>query len=261
MWADDGTGERRPRLREPEIPEGTDVGTLQRQVWTELKTLSKDNAEGVAQHIAAAADFTEAGDLDRALEHAATATRRAGRVAAVREVHGLVHYRRGEWTKALNEFRTARRLSGSDHLVPLMADVERALGRPERAIEWGQSPEANRLARADRIELAIVVAGARQDLGQDAAALELLADLVRKVPARTDGGARVRYACADALERSGDVAAARAMFAEVIDLDTAQLTDAAERLDALDGTVIDLADPDEAQDGVPEHGRSESGPR
>lgn len=156
----------------------------------------------------------------------------------------MVHYRRGEWNKALNEFRTARRLSGSDHLLPLMADVERALGRPERAIEWGQSEEASRLGREERIELAIVVAGARQDLGQDAAARGLLSDLVAKVPASTPAGPRVRYAYADALERAGDTDAARALFAEVVDLDAAQLTDAAERLDALDGTVLDLADDD-----------------
>ena len=52
-------------------------------------------------------------DLDGAQAHAETAVRRAGRVPAAREALGLVAYRQGDWAKALAEFRTVRRLSGS----------------------------------------------------------------------------------------------------------------------------------------------------
>lgn len=189
----------------------------------------------MGQHLAAVAYFLELGELDRALEHAANATRRAGRVAVVRETHGMVHYHRGEWAKALAEFRTARRLSGTDHLLPYLADVERALGRPERAIEWGQSPAASSLGREEAVELAIVVAGARRDLGQGDAARQLLEDLASKVGPTSEPGVRVRYALADVLAEQGDLEQARRLFADVVDRDVQQSTDAAERLEALDG--------------------------
>ena len=55
-----------------------------------------------------------------------------------------------------------------------MADCERGLGRPERALELAASPEASRLDLEGRVEMLLVAAGARQDLGQaDAAVLTL----------------------------------------------------------------------------------------
>lgn len=235
--------DRPPRVREPEIPEDIDGRELDRAVWTELRTLSKENAEGVARHLVAVSRFLEEEDLDRALAHAQTASRRAGRVAAVREALGIVHHRRGEWAKALAEYRTARRLSGSDHVLPQMADCERGLGRPERAIALAATPEAARLARHDRAELAIVVSGARRDLGQvDAAVLELR-DLAQSTRAQQPGAARLYYAYADALLASGDEAGAREWFSRAVEVDRALETDASERLAELDGIVlVDLAE-------------------
>ena len=83
---------------------------LDRAVKNQLRTLSKENAEGVGQHLVMAARLLDI-DEDGALAHAETAVRRAGRVPAAREALGLVHYRREDWAKALNEFRAARRLS------------------------------------------------------------------------------------------------------------------------------------------------------
>jgi hypothetical protein len=255
--------DRPPRVREPEIPEDIDGRELDRAVWTELRTLSKENAEGVAQHLVAVSRFLVEEDLDRALAHAQTAGRRAGRVAAVREALGLVHYRRGEWAKALGEFRTARRLSGSNHLLPHLADCERGLGRPERAVALTSSPEARTLNREDRTELAIVVSGARRDLGQaDAAVLELR-DLVRATRAQTPGAPRLYYAYADALLDAGDATAAREWFSRALDADSELETDASERLAELDGVALieiedaegdenDPAGQDDAPDDVDE---------
>ena len=55
-----------------------------------------------------------------------------------------------------------------------MADCERGLGRPDRALDVARSEEANDLDAPGKVELAIVAAGARTDLGQlDAAVAEL----------------------------------------------------------------------------------------
>jgi tetratricopeptide (TPR) repeat protein len=217
-------------------------------VWRELRTLTKDNAEGVAKHLVAAAMVLE-DDPDLALAHAEHAARRAGRVAAVREALGLVHYRRGEFSDAIREFRTAKRLSGSNHLLPYLVDCERGLGRYERALDLAASPEARALGEADNIELAIVVSGVRRDLGQPEAA-----QMVLRIPAleRASGqpwAARLFYAYAEALLAAGSEDEAREWFVKAATADVDGQTDAADRIDELDGIVLtdvlDGAEPDE----------------
>ena len=84
-----------PRKPEPAIAEGVTGKELDRSVWTQLRTLSKENAEGVAQHLVMVALLLDT-DLDGAQAHAETAVRRAGRVPAAREALGLVAYRQGD---------------------------------------------------------------------------------------------------------------------------------------------------------------------
>lgn len=177
-------------------------------------------------------------DLEGARAHADAAIRRAGRVAVVRETRGIVAYREGDWALALSELRTARRLSGTPDLLPLIVDVERALGRPDRALEMAASAEAERLGPAERVELAIVVSGIRRDRGQaDAAAVALRGPLLD--PARRDPwSARLFYAYAEALLAGGDQDSAREWFAHAADADDALETDAVERLDDFDGVVF-----------------------
>ncbi|WP_162801993.1 tetratricopeptide repeat protein [Ornithinimicrobium murale] len=201
----------------------------------------------MARHLVATGECLAAEDLDGALAHAENASRRAGRVAIVREVLGFVHYRRGEWAEALREFRTARRLSGSNHLLPHIADVERGLGRPDRAIELAQEPEAQALGAADRVELAIVVSGARRDLGQDQAAVQTLRDLVRASPPGRSWSARLYYAYAESLLGVGDAGEARTWFARSLEADRDGITDAADRLGDLDGIDITDFGEDEAE--------------
>lgn len=241
-------GPRRAYNPEPELPEHIEAGQLDRQARRELLTLSKENAEGVARHLVAAGQALQEGELDQALAHAQHASRRAGRVAMVREALGLVYYRRGDWAEALREFRTARRLSGSHHLLPHMADVERGLGRPNRAIELAQDPGAKSLAAADRVELAIVVSGARRDLGQEAAAVQLLRELVQASPASRSWAGRLYYAYADALLATGKEGPARDWFARALDADRDGQTDAGDRLAELDGVQIDDLSADDDTD-------------
>ena len=238
-----------PRRPEPAIADGVTGKELDRSVWTQLRTLSKENAEGVAQHLVMAALLLDT-DLDAAQAHAETAVRRAGRVPAAREALGLVAYRQGDWAKALAEFRTVRRLSGSSHLLPLMVDAERALGRPDRALELASTPEARTLARDEKVELAIVVSGIRRDQGQlDAAAAGLrLPELDAR--RRQAWSARLFYAYAEALLALDDRAGAREWFGYALDADESLETDAAERVDELDGVeLVDLlGDEDDADE-------------
>lgn len=225
---------RTVRRPEPAIAEGVTGRELDRSVWMQLRTLSKENAEGVAQHLVMVAALLE-DDLQGAQAHAETAVRRAGRVPATREALGLVAYRQGDWGRALGEFRAVRRLSGSSHLLPLMVDCERGLGRLERALELAASPEARTLGRDERVELAIVVSGIRRDLGQFAAARAGL-----EVPELTARGiapwtARLSYAYAEAMLAIGDLDGAREWFSRAVDADVEALTDAGERLEELDG--------------------------
>ncbi len=222
---------------------------LDREVFQQLRTLSKENAEGVAQHLVMVAALLEADELDAAMAHAETAVRRAGRVPAAREALGVVAYRQGDWARALGEFRTVRRLSGSSHLLPLMVDCERGLGRPERALDLASSPEAKDLSPAERVELAIVVSGIRRDLGQNDAAVVALETPQLSSRARKPWSARLFYAYAEALLAKGDAASARDWFAKAADADVDLETDAAERLAELDGVVLtDLLEGAQADD-------------
>ena len=237
-----------PRKPEPAIDADITGKELDRSVWTQLRTLSQENAEGVAGHLVMTGRFLET-NLGAAEAHAETAVRRAGRVPAAREALGVVAYRKGEWARALAEFRTVRRLSGSSHLLPLMVDCERALGRPERALELAASPEAKTLEQSERVELAIVVSGIRRDLGDHAVAAAGLEIPELAGSAHKPWAGRLRYAYAEALLALGDRAAARDWFARAVDADVDGATDAAERLEELDGvSYLDLDEEDGARD-------------
>lgn len=239
---------RRELRKEPALPEGVTGKELDRSVWQQLRTLSPENAEGVAAHLAAAATLLEE-DEDRALLHAEHAARRAGRVPAVREALGLVRYRRGEFTDALREFKTARRLSGSDHLLPYMVDCERGLGRFDRALDLASSPEARGLAQDDAIELAIVVSGVRRDMGQNDAALIGLRIPALQRASTQPWAARLMYAYAEALLATDQADEAREWFARAADSDADDMTDADERLAELDGIELhDLLDGEESEE-------------
>jgi tetratricopeptide (TPR) repeat protein len=171
-----------------------------------------------------------------------------------------VAYRLGDWARALGEFRTVRRLSGSSHLLPLMVDCERALGRHDKALELAQTDEANNLAIDDRVELAIVVSGIRRDLGQLDAAAAGLSDIVKRINPNRPSAARLYYAYADAKLAAGDVDVARDWFARAADADHDLTTDAAERLEELDGVdVTDLLGDEDGDDEVADEVPDEAG--
>jgi hypothetical protein len=165
-----GTKSVRPRHDDPPIPADVEPRQLDKVARGELKTLSKENAEEVAKHLVMAARLIDE-DPELAHRHATSAGRRAGRVAVVRETLAITAYATGDFTLALRELRTYRRISGSNDQLPLMVDSERGLGRPDRALELGRSIPRSELPVPVQVELAIAMSGARLDLGQPEAAL------------------------------------------------------------------------------------------
>jgi hypothetical protein len=160
----------RSRHDDPEIPDDVQAKDLDRVARAQLKTLSKENADEVARHLAMAARLIGE-DPQLAHRHAVSAARRAGRIAVVRETLAITAYSIGDFALALRELRTYRRICGKDDQLPMMVDSERGLGRPDKALELARSVPRDSLPVAVRVELAIAMSGARLDLGQTEAAL------------------------------------------------------------------------------------------
>jgi tetratricopeptide (TPR) repeat protein len=229
---------------EIEPPEWAEAGELAPEVRAALRSLARPVAERVARHLVAAGQLVD-DDPEAALAHARAARARAARIGAVREAAGIAAYAAGEWAEALSELRAARRLTGDNTHLPVMADSERALGRPERALELLRSPEIASLPRPVQAEARIVESGARRDLGQPDAALVALQgpDLDRRV-VDEPWIPRLWYAYADALLAVGRTEEARDWFAAAASVDEDGVTDADERLLELDGvTVLDADEP------------------
>jgi tetratricopeptide (TPR) repeat protein len=218
----------------------------------ELKTLPKDLATEVARHLVMAGRLID-DDPELAYQHALAARGRAARVGVVREACGLAAYHAGLWSVALSELRAARRLTGQEAYLAVMADAERGLGRPERALDLAKSDEARRLPQAEAIEMRIVESGARRDLGQPGAAV-----LALQVPELKDDrwrpwSARLFYAYADALAEAGREDEAADWFARASAADREGETDAAERYAELEGLdIIDTEFADEESDIEPD---------
>ncbi|WP_319450559.1 MULTISPECIES: tetratricopeptide repeat protein [unclassified Mycobacterium] len=226
---DDG---QRPTPTGPRLPADIDARQLSPEIRGELTTLDKTTADFVARHLVAAGELLEE-DPAAALEHARAARARSGRIAAVREAVGIAAYHCGDWAQALAELRAARRMGSRSPLLALIADCERGVGRPERAIELARSAEAEQLTGDDADELRIVVAGARSDLGQFEQALAVLSSPPLD-PAQTgQAAARLHYAHAETLLALGRSDEALQSFMRAAAADVEGVTDAEERITEL----------------------------
>ncbi len=189
--------------RGPWIPDEILFEDLDKSVRFELQTLPESLQERVGRHLLAAEIAISEDDMESALAHSRQAKKLAGRVAVVREANGTIEYLAGEYAAALNELRAVRRMTGSNDFVAMMADCERGLGRPEKAIEFLKSIPVKELSPETAIEVLMVSAGARADLGQvDAALLMLNVGALRSLPAG-DLRARMQEAYSDLLEQAG----------------------------------------------------------
>jgi len=232
--------EYQPRPAGPYVPDAISADQLDPEARSALNSLPNDLADSVARYLVAA-ELED--DPEKGYAYTQAAKRLAARVGVVREACGIAAYRTSRWAEALSELRAARRMTGRDDYLPIMADCERALGRLDRALALVHEANAETLNRAMQIELRIVESGIRRDQGHtDAAVLalhvpELTSDRLRP------WSARLFYAYAEALLAAGRAEDARDMFARAVAADTGGETDAADRLDELDGIAFeDLED-------------------
>lgn len=221
----------RPRIFEPDIPEEVTGEELEKSVRAELLSLSAENAKVVARHLVCVNIHMDS-DPELAHKHAIAAAHHAGRLAVVRETAGYAAYRAGHYEMALKELRAANRISGDVSMWPVLADCERGLGNPLKALNLAGSPEVKRLAKAEEIEMRIVASGARRDLGENDAAVITLQCKELKTEGE-EWAPRLRYAYADALANAGRLDEAREWFIKCAEVDRDELTDANDRADGI----------------------------
>ncbi|WP_156165156.1 hypothetical protein [Demequina silvatica] len=215
----------------------------------------------MGRHLIMAGNLVDT-DPELAYRHAQVALQRGGRVDVVREAAALTAYATGRYAEALREFRTVRRLGGSIEHLPLMADCERGLGRPERALAIAEEPDAKQLPQESAVEMRIVVAGARLDMG-DAEAAHLI--LSRIAAPNDDLKVRVdealvavlralgRDAEADELEASIPEPVDEELEEDIVLYDTAELPDPDQELaDEDEDDDLDEAAAFDAEDGLTE---------
>ncbi|MGW0704365.1 hypothetical protein ACWD4G_00015 [Streptomyces sp. NPDC002643] len=231
------------------IPEDVTGEEIDKDVRQELQSLPKTLADDVAKNLVMVARLIDE-DPEGAYGYSRVALRLASRVAAVREAAGFAAYANQKYSEALAEFRAARRMTGNVDLWPVMADCERGLGRPEKALDMAGAPEVHKLDKAGQVEMRLVAAGARRDMDQLDAAIVTLQSPELASNSVQPWTARLRYAYADALLEAGREGEAREWFAKAVESDKDGSTDASDRLAELDG--VEFVDAlDETEDAAP----------
>lgn len=221
----------------PPLDESVSGRELDRSVRAQLRGLPEKLAVRVARHLVAAGLLLDT-DPQTAYKHTLAARARASRIAVVREACGEAAYAAGEYAEALAELRAAKRMNGATDYLPMMADCERALRRPEKALALAKSPAVANLSDEQKAEMTIVEAGARRDLGELDAAIRTLENAPLRSRSRTAWVARLRYAYADTLLAAGRTEEAIVWFHRTAGIDGEAITDAPERLAELEGLVL-----------------------
>lgn len=217
----------------PELPEEITGRELDRSIAAQLKGLPEKLANRVARHMVAAGVLIES-DPETAYRHTLAARARAPRLAVVREAAGEAAYAAGHYAEALSDLRAAKRMNGATAYLPIMADCQRAIGKPEEALRLAKSPSVAGFPAPAKAEMTLVEAGARRDLGQVDAALRILELAPLNSQSREPWVVRLRYAYADALVEAGRPQDALAWFHRTHAIDGDDLTDAAARAATLE---------------------------
>jgi tetratricopeptide (TPR) repeat protein len=171
-------------------------------------------------------------DEELAVEAGREAKRLAPRSAAAREAFGLGLYRTGAFKEARTELAAAQRLSGTADLSALLADIERALERPEKAIELFEQADKAAMSKDAAAELLVVAASAYGDLGSPASGVALIRRHGEWPEQLRDHHLRLAYTQGLLAEQAGDADAARKAFSRLVEADP-DFFDAAERLDRI----------------------------
>lgn len=186
-------------------------------------------APKVAESISKALQHFADEEYEESARLAAEAKASATRSPRITELLGLALYHSGEWKEALSELLTFRRLTVSVEHNHVIADLYRAVGRPDRALETTAEVSQADVTPETWVETMIVAAGALADKGDLNRAITMLA--------RADPGTgpvetyflRHWYARADLLERAGRRDEARNLWRKIVAEDPA-FFDAEERL-------------------------------
>ena len=208
---------------------------LPAEALDELRETARPHAFADAARALADAvmELSEGEDPEAAVRAARTAKRAAPRAASVREALGIALYQAGDYRAARTELAAAQRISGRSDLAAMLADIERALGRPERAIELFERGDRKKMESDTAAELLLVAASAYGDLGQPAAGVALIRRHARWPVELADHHLRLAYAEGTLAEQAGDLPRARAAFTRVAQADP-DFHDAADRLERLD---------------------------
>ena len=158
--------------------------------------------------------------------------REAPELVDARELMGIVLYRLGRWSEAIDQLEKFRELTSSTEQHPVLADCHRALGRwadvEELWAELGAESPGAEIVTEGRI----VLAGAKADRGDISGAIATLEHRWRKPNRPRADQLRRAYALADLYDRAGKTTRARELFKWVAHHDS-ELADVAARAKAL----------------------------
>lgn len=201
----------------------------------ELRRTAKPGRDADAiGHVERAAELLERGDPRAAVREAEKAKQAAPRAAIVRELLGLAYYGEERWREALTELQAYRRISGRQDENHVIADCQRGLGHPEKAVPVVQDAlRARDVPLEIKAEGIVVAASALADLGRFDEALAML----RRAKTDDDVGRgpamRIWYVTGSVLEQAGRKDEALAQFRKVARHD-ATAFDVVERIAGLE---------------------------
>ncbi|MBI4260365.1 MAG: tetratricopeptide repeat protein [Actinobacteria bacterium] len=220
-----------PRKGRPTRRPGSARPALARDLLDEVRrTARTGKGEAAARHLERAVDMLARGDPAVAVREAESAKELAPRSSAVRETLGLAYYGEERWREALRELQAYRRMTSRVDQNHVMADCERGLKRPERAVPLVmEALDAPRMPEEVTAEAVVVGAAALADVGRFEEALALLRRFRTKPDVGRPHDLRVWYVTGDVLSRAGRAEEAAREFRRVLRFDPAAF-DTAERL-------------------------------
>lgn len=226
-----------PAENEPELPIGYDETELPAGMRAELRGVNKSLAAKVGGHLQAAGELIDL-DPGLALRHALVARRLASRLPVVREVAAETAYVAEDYETALTEYRALHRMRGDDDYLPVIADCERAVGKHQAALRTLRQAREAKLSVAQQVEVILVEAGVRADLGQLPEALRLLTDAIAGGRGGRQGQARLRFAYANLLASAGQTESARKWLVSARNYDDADELEVGRAIAELDGIEV-----------------------
>ncbi|MCW2578745.1 MAG: uncharacterized protein JWR82_346 [Blastococcus sp.] len=148
----------------------------------------------------------------------------------------MAAYHAEDYAEAARELRAYRRMSGDAGYRAVLADCERAMGRPDVALRLVAEALAETSDAEEAVELRIVESGARLDLGEEAAARLVLEAALggRRDPSSLDGAdsatLRLASAYADLLQIQGEESLATEWLTAIAAADPEDLVGAVDRM-------------------------------